>query len=300
MKNLRFAFFFPVILGFLVAARPAVAEISGYSIKIDTGVVTSFSCDEDSDFDCYYPQSAELGTIDIERPYATALAPTGELVVVDGHGQYPNYEQELVWFELPSLERRSSLLLDSAISGLDDITFGPGSSLWAISNSRLYEIDPISGGAIEVYELSEASGTTLALVGSRVYFANSIGYLYEFDPVTGAQRLVADYNGPWGGRTILNSLCSLGDSLWSINFSVGSPQPGNVDYWLGTHNLQTGDIETEWGFDVDAYIGSGFTLDLVNTPEQQTAGIPTLGRFGLAMIVVLIGFAGVLLVRRVS
>ncbi len=298
MKNLRSVVFFPVILGFFVAAGAAAAEISGYSIDIETKTVTSFSCDEQPDYPCFEDR-VELGTLDISGyPWAlemaTALAPTGELVVVDD-GLYP--EQELVWFELPTLERRSSLTLNGTFNGrILDIAFGPGSSLWAISYTALYEIDPVTGGATLVRQF-DWWVNTMTWVGSKIYVAGDMS-LYEFDPVTGAERLVADYTSPYGGF-IVASICSFGGRLWSIGY-WDAQWSGNYHYVLGDHDLQTGE-RFEKGFFHQAHSPfQGITLDLVNAPAQQAAAIPIVGRFGLAAIVILIGFAGVLLARRAS
>ena len=126
--------------------------------------------------------------------------------------------------------------------------------------------------------------------------------LLEFDPLTGTAREIADYRWPSGYRQRVTGISAFDGRLWSVSEFLGgygSP-PATVVFPLGSHDLETGDYEElvmDFGYEFNGHLG--FTLDLVDVPEQQPTAIPSVGRFGLAVIVVLIGLAGVLIGRRV-
>jgi len=296
-----------LLLFVLAFACPATAQMTGYSIRIDTGLVTTFSCDEHGDLDCFRYRT-ELGTIDSDfsdgTSAATTLAPSGELVVLD---QYAFREFRLDWHHLPSLDVVSSLHLVGEPQWVTDFAFGPDLTLWLTgvpengTGTSLYTVDQATGEATEVWN-QDLWFISIAFVDDRMFLmADSL--LLEFDPVTGTAREVADYYwpGPYGGTTqYVPSLSSYDDRLWSLSFIPSYPPGPDSPTMLGTHDMENGDHDVLVGdFDWATSQGSiWWTLDLVDSPEQQPAAIPMIGRYGLAILVGLIGFVGVFLVRR--
>jgi len=301
-----------VVLGFLlVVAGPAAAQqMTGQSISALTGLVTTFTCDEHGDPDCFRYRT-ELGTIPTTfftgEAVATTLAPSGELVVGNTVetwvGGTLSREIRLDWLELPSLDVVSSLTVTGEPEVAWDIAFGPDGTLWMTgryfpsSVCSLYTVDQVTGQASEVWTYWRDL-TSIAFVGERMFLIAGTSELLEYDPATGVERLVADYlpQSLW-----VASLSAFDGRLWSLSFVPTYPPGPQALMHLGTHNLENGDREVlVQGFD---YAPGGepapaWTLDFAN-PEQQPAAIPGVGRFGLAAIVVLIGLAGVLLARRV-
>ena len=294
-----------LLLFVLAFACPATASMTGYSINVDTGLVTTFSCEEYGDPDCFRYRT-ELGTINSDHlngfSAPTTLAPSGDLVVLDG---YPEFR--LDWYELPSLGVVSSLYLVGDFQLVNDIAFGPDSTLWLVgspvdgSGYWLYSVDQATGEASEVWNY-QGSLNYIAFVGERMFLM--AGYkLLEFDRVTGVAREVVDYNttGPYAGSFLaVSSLTSFDDRLWSLSFLpsyLPGPQP---PIRLGTHDMENGDHDVLVG-DFDWAPGEAlvwWTLDLVDTPEQQPFSIPTATRAGLLTLIVLTCIGGWLLLRR--
>jgi len=289
-----------LLLFVLAFACPATAQMTGYSINVDTGLVTTFSCEESGDPDCFRYRT-ELGTINSEYlngfSAATTLAPSGDLVVLDG---YPEFRMD--WYELPSLGVVSSLYLVGDFQWVNDIAFGPDSTLWLVGvpgdgiGGSLYTVDQATGEATEVWN-DQWMLNYIAFVGERMFLM--AGYkLLEFDSVTGFEREVADYYN--GGSPNVASLTSFDDRLWSLSFVPAYPPGPPSPIRLGAHDLENGDHDVLVG-DFDWAPGEAtvwWTLDLVDTPEQQPFSIPTATRGGLLTLIVLTGIGGWLLLRR--
>lgn len=294
-----------LLLFFLASACPATAQMTGYSINTDTGLVTAFSCYELGDPDCFnFTQRTELGTIDVPLPFATTLAPTGELVIVD---QTYGGDISLVWLDLPSLDILSSLTVVGEVDRIGDVAFGADGTVWITgwdfraSGCFLYTVDPTTGEASEVWNYPRDL-VTIAFVGERMFMMAETELL-EFDPVTGVERIITDYYwpGPYGGSMMsVPSLSSYDGRLWSLSCIPNPAYGGHIQTRLGTHGMQSGDYDVVVDdFDWIPSDGSNWwTLDLVDSPEQQPAAIPMVGRSGLAILVGLIGFVGAFLARR--
>ena len=297
------------ILGLLlVVAGPAAAQmVTGYSVNSETGLVTTFSCLENGDPQCFRNR-IELGTIDptffTGSSAAVALAPSGELVVGNPAAWG---EVTLDWIDLPSLEVVRSLPVIADIQVVYDIAFAPDSTLWMTAlpdvghSYSLYTVDQTTGVATGVWNLAESS-ESLAFVGERLFLMGGTK-LIECDIATGVTREIVDYfyPGPYPWPALYaTSLTSFDDRLWSLSFSPPYPPGPYTTLMLGTHDMETGYHDVV-AMEFDLVWGNGdpwWTLDLVDTPEQQPAAIPAVGRLGLAAVVVLIGLAGVLLARR--
>ena len=295
-----------LLLFVLAFACPATAQMVGYSINTDTGLVTTFSCDEHGDSDCFRNRTA-LGTIatNFFTGYSavTTLAPTGELVV----GNPAWGDIRLDWLDLPSLDVVSSLTVVGEVVTALDIAFCPDSTLWMTGRRQsssvcsLYTVDRTTGEAAEVWN-DVRDLISIAFVGERMFLMAGTTLL-EFDRVTATAREVVDYYwpGPYGGAILyVPSLSSWDSRLWSLSFSPPYP-PGPDGYiLLGTHDMENGGHDVlVGGFDWATSQGSNWwTLDLVDSPEQQPAAIPSVGRSGLAILVGLIGFVGAFLARR--
>jgi len=285
-----------VILGLLlVVAGPAAAQMVGYSVRTDTGMVTAFDCDPHGDPSCFSLWRTELGTIDIDFPAATAYAPDDRLVVAD------NQAGRLVWYELPSLEVSAVMELDGFPQWIRDLAFDSSGALWVASGSNLLTIDLVTGAATQRHSSGYVI-ESITFVNDRLFAAGDGHTLIEIDLEFGSERVVASYVSPWGyGYTVLTSMAEYDGHLWSIGLIHTSPQPGETGVDLAAHDLETGDRNIRVvNFDVfPGHLGDWATIDILNAPEQQPPAIPSVGRFGLAAIVVVIGLAGVLLTRRV-
>lgn len=298
------------ILGLLMMiAASTGAQMSGYVLDSDSGVVSTFVCHVNGDLDCFRFRT-ELGSIaGIASPWTrgTALSPTGQLVVVDAYN-WPDYR--LVWFDLPSLSVASSVELVGDIGSVFDIAYGPDSHLWLLGSSSgsmetsLFVVDPVSGGVSAAWSLGAASSweMSMAFVGERIFVVDGESILWEIDPVSGESRLVFDFAPTSMGGLRITSLSSFGGSLWSVGefWFSGGPPPGVKFFELGSIDPDTGAYETlVMDFGYVSYGHNGFAIDLLDEPGQQAPAIPSAGRLGLATIVFLIGLAGVLLARRV-
>ncbi len=279
----------------LVVAGPAAAQMVGYSIDNGTGVVSTLFCDENDDPGCFSSRT-DLGEIDGLNPYATGLAPTGELVVWD------DVNRELVWVDLPSLDIGSRLAIDPQVPSVSDVAFGPDGVLWlATHGPSLFIVDQTTGEATLIRD-SGGDVEFIAFVGNRL-FASASTRLLEIDPATGDEREVANYYwpGPYGGAVMYPSQLTAYDGrLFSLDSTPMSPPAPMAIVTLNMYDIDSGDYEAVAIFNHsnnpnDFY----FTLDLVGAPEQQPGAIPAAGWPGLAVIAVLIGLAGVLVVRRV-
>lgn len=293
---------FVVTTAVLIVATAAVAQITGYSIDTSTASVTTFSCWELGDPDCFRYRT-ELGTIGSFYPAATTLSPTGELVVVS---QPYGGDITATWYDLPSLDTVSSLVITGEVNGVADLAYAPDGTLWGLGwdypayGSSLFTLDSTTGAATEVWVL-DAYGETMAFVGERLFLAD-FTKLLEVEIQTGEVREVADYYywGPYPGPTfIMMSLSEFDGRLWSLGFSPPF-QPGpHAMASLGWHDLETGDHEiVVWDFEWIAGIGDVWTLDLVDGPEQQPPAIPAVGRRGALALLLVIGVVGVFLVHR--
>lgn len=285
------------IVGLVLAvAGPAAAQMVGYSVRTDTGLVTAFDCDPQGDPSCFeFGLRTVLGTIDIDFPAATALSPDGRLVVAD------NQAHRLVWYDLPSLAVSAVTNLAGFSDEIRDLAFDPSGTLWMASWSNLLTIDTVTGVATQRH----ASGyvfESITFVDDRLFAAGDGYNLIEIDPASGSERLVASYySSQWGpSYTVLTSMAEYDGQLWSIGLDHFSPPPGDPALDLAVHDLDTGDRTTlVWAFDLGTGYDDWATIDIVDAPEQLPPAIPGLGRFGLAAVVALIGFAGVVLARRV-
>ena len=279
------------ILGLmLVVAGPAAAQMTGYSIDNETGVVSTFSCDENGDRECFRFRT-DLGEIGGLNPYATGLAPTGELVVWD------DVNRELVWVDLPSLDIVSRLAIGPQVPSVTDVAFGPDGVLWlATHRPSLFTVDQTTGELTLVRD-SGSDVEFIAFVGNRL-MASASTRLLEIDPATGNEREVADYHWP-GGAMFPFQLTAYDGHLFSLEFSPLSPPAPGAVVNLMRYDIDSGDFERFAIFNIsDDSDNFFFTLDIVDAPEQQPAAIPTASRSGLVAIVVLIGLAGVLAARR--
>jgi len=293
-----------IILGttvvLLMSAPVSAQMMTGYTVNVFTGLVTTFSCDVYGDPDCFRYRT-ELGTIPVGRISwweATTLAPTGELVVGNEEGTGSG-EPWLYWLELPSLDLVRSLPVIGDPEWVGDLAFGPDGTLWLVSASELYTIDLGTGQATEVWSYSGFL-SSITFVGERMFLIADEGVLLEYDPSTGGSQVVADYRSQ--GLMVI-PMSSFDDRLWSLSFVPTYPPGPPALLNLGVHDLENGDLDVVVpSFD---YATGGephpvWVLDLVNEPEQQTAAVPDLGRSGLIVFVLLVGLSGVLLTRRVA
>ncbi len=280
----------------MALAGSVSAQMVGYSVRTDNGLVTAFDCEPLGDPSCFaFGLRTELGTIDIDFPAATAYSPDGRLVVAD------NQANRLVWYELPSLDVSAVTELDGFSDSIRDLAFDLIGTLWVASGSNLLTIDLVTGTATQRHS-SDYTFESITFVDHRLFAAGDGYTLLEIDPEFGSERVVASYVSPWGyGYTVLTSMAEYDGRLWSIGLTHSSPPPGEIWVDLAVHDLETGDRDVRvvnFGL-FPGHLSDWATIDIVDAPEQQPAAIPMIGRSGLAVIAILIGLAGVLIARRV-
>jgi len=294
-----------IILGatvVLLTTAPVTAQMmTGYSVNVFSGIVTTFSCDVNGDQDCFRYRT-ELGTIpvgSISWWEATTLAPTGELVVGNAE-ESSSGEPWLYWLELPTLDLVRSLPVIGDPEWVGDLAFGPDGTLWLTSSTKLYAIDLDTGQATEVWSHSNSGFlSSIAFVGERMFLIDNMSELLEYNPSTGAARLIKDY---WPHGPMVNPMSSFDGQLWSLSFIPTYPPGPPAILNLGVHDLGNGDLDVVVPFFDYATGGEPhpiWTLDLVPEPEQQPSAVPDLGRSGLIVLVLLLGLSGVLVARRV-
>jgi len=294
-----------VIVALLSALPVAAQMMTGYSIDIETGVVTRFSCLEQGDSNCFRYRT-EIGTIPTTFANGfsavTSLAPAGELVV----GYVGLGEPRLDWLDLPSLDVVATLPLVGDIQSVGDVAFGPDSGLWVIGlpesgyRNSLFSVDQATGEVIETWQYPREL-TSIAFVGEQMFLMAGT-QLLEFDPATGIEREIADYFWPNGYHQRVTGLTAHDGRLWSVSEfagGYGSP-PGTTTFSMGHHDPETGAYEMtviDFGYGHNSHWG--FTFDLIDIPEQPPPAIPAVGRRGVLVLLLAIGFAGVIFVRRI-
>ncbi len=194
----------------------------------------------------------------------------------------------LVEYSPLSLSHAVVATLDLSLGSHDDLAHGPNDELVLSHGNWLYDVDTESGSVSLRASLPNEIWTFEFHQGA--FYAGSGGSFVRIDPQTHEVSVIS--SSPvafyWWG------LSSIGGNLWCGYTTPGLGGPDQS--WIGTIDPATGTRTPYIVLDNDMWEDGWVALEVF---EEQTPAVPAVRPFGVAVIVIILGVAGVLALRRV-